>query len=45
MFFHNQEDVDNFMASYPSTKNEPNKVVAFCYVYNYFYFNLQADYI
>ena len=26
MFFHNQELVDNFMASYPSSKNDPNKV-------------------
>ena len=29
MFFHNQENVDNFMAAYPSSRNEPNKVCLF----------------
>lgn len=26
MFFYNQENVDSFMAAYPSSKNEPSKV-------------------
>jgi len=35
MFFYNQEHVDNFMASYPSSKNDPKKVYLPIHTYMY----------